>query len=311
MAVVFISHVLKDRAAAAELAAALQEHALTASSRAWDQELAGQRPEITVGQASAVVVLWSSSSLSNETVFQEATLALLEEKLAPARIEGDAVALDFAFVPTCDLTSWTGDRDHAGLKRLITNVRSKVAGRGEKGSLRATPSNGPATSRPRRQHNSPHVPPPTQREKIFLSYRRDDTLAVSGRVSDQLIAAFGVDRVVFDLESTPIGVDFRDHIRSEIAKCHSLVAVIGPNWIGRTEDRVRLQEEDDYVRLELREAIEHSVRIFPVLVGGATMPPPNVFPAELARISFLNAAELDVGRDFHIHMRRLIREISD
>src|SRR5262249_8958183 len=68
------------------------------------------------------------------------------------------------------------------------------------------------------------------RRQIFISYRRADTLAISGHVYDQLRQAFDADRVFFDVDTIPAGVDFRDHI----AECMDLtavcVAVVGHRW---------------------------------------------------------------------------------
>jgi hypothetical protein len=47
--------------------------------------------------------------------------------------------------------------------------------------------------------------------RIFLSYRRDDTAAISGRVYDRLVARFGRRNVFKDIDSIPLGVDFQRH----------------------------------------------------------------------------------------------------
>jgi len=44
--------------------------------------------------------------------------------------------------------------------------------------------------------------------KVFVSYRRDDTLTFTGRVFDRLRSHFGPDSVVMDIDSIPFGVDF-------------------------------------------------------------------------------------------------------
>ena len=48
--------------------------------------------------------------------------------------------------------------------------------------------------------------------KIFLSYRRQDSVGVAGRIYDRLRAHFGDDAIFMDIDSIPFGVDFREHI---------------------------------------------------------------------------------------------------
>ena len=42
--------------------------------------------------------------------------------------------------------------------------------------------------------------------KIFLSYRRQDSAGVAGRIYDRLRAHFGDDAVFMDIDSIPFGV---------------------------------------------------------------------------------------------------------
>ena len=53
--------------------------------------------------------------------------------------------------------------------------------------------------------------------KIFLSYRRQDSAGVAGRIYDRLRAHFGPDSVFMDVDYVPFGVDFQEHIESVLA----------------------------------------------------------------------------------------------
>lgn len=48
-------------------------------------------------------------------------------------------------------------------------------------------------------------PPPTQRNHIFISYRRDDARGASGRIYDWLRIGFGRERVFRDQRTESCG----------------------------------------------------------------------------------------------------------
>ncbi len=147
--------------------------------------------------------------------------------------------------------------------------------------------------------------------KIIVSYRRSDSSASAGRIFDRLTSRYGDDSVFMDVDNIPFGIDFRTHIQSELLKSDILVAVIGPRWFGATADgQHRISEETDPVRVEVETALRNGVPVLPVLVDGAAMPGANQLPEALKALSFINAAPVDMGRDFRQHMDRLIRSMD-
>ena len=148
--------------------------------------------------------------------------------------------------------------------------------------------------------------------KLFVSYRRRDTAAITGRLCDRLKERFGSDQVVVDIDDIPYGADFVTHIREELHRCDALLAVIGTNWRGRLPRKeYRLDNPSDYVRMELQIALSQEMAVLPILVAGARMPQSDILPAELRKICTLNAAPLDVGRDFHQHADRICSAVED
>ncbi len=114
-----------------------------------------------------------------------------------------------------------------------------------------------------------------------------------------------------DVDKIPFGTDFREHIRKVLLEGDILLAVIGPNWLGRSADgSSRIREDADPVRVEIETALRQRTRIIPVLVDGASMPGTADLPEGLQDLAYLNAAPLDVGRDFRAHMDRLVRSID-
>jgi hypothetical protein len=127
---------------------------------------------------------------------------------------------------------------------------------------------------------------------------------------DRLVNHFGSDSVYMDIDSVPFGVDFREHIKEALLQNDVLVAVIGPNWLGQTNNNNRIFDETDAVRIEIETALQNRIPVVPVLVAGATMPRVAELPDSIKDLAFRNAATVDGGRDFHPHMERLIRSMG-
>ena len=133
------------------------------------------------------------------------------------------------------------------------------------------------------------------RLRVFINYRRADTSAYAGRLADSLIARFGQDNVFMDIDTIPIGADFRDVIDRALSDCDVVLALIGRDWLELlgSNRRRRTDNTNDYVRLELEAALRRpGVRVVPILVQGADMPHERELPPSLAPITFRNNFEL-------------------
>jgi ketosteroid isomerase-like protein len=147
---------------------------------------------------------------------------------------------------------------------------------------------------------------------IAISYRREDSLPITGRLYDRLQAEFGRTEVFMDFDSIPYGMDFRAHIKQTLERASVVVAVIGPSWTGpQSNSTRRIDDPRDFVRLEIAAALERGIPIIPVLVNGSVMPAAEGLPKEIEALSFRNGLELDSGIDFHHHADRLIAGICD
>ena len=145
---------------------------------------------------------------------------------------------------------------------------------------------------------------------IAISYRRQDSNPVAGRLYDRLQAEFGKGNVFMDFDSIPYGVDFREHIKQTLQRAKVVVAIIGSDWSGGREPTVRrIDDPADFVRLEIASALENGIPIIPVLVNNTPMPEAKSLPAELEGLAFRNGLALDTGIDFHHHADRLIAGI--
>jgi len=145
---------------------------------------------------------------------------------------------------------------------------------------------------------------------IAISYRREDTTPLTGRLYDRLQQEFGKGNVFMDFDSIPYGIDFRTHIKQSLQKAQLLVAVIGPRWAGSNEKTGRrIDEPGDFVRLEISEALKRGIPVIPLLVSNTPMPSAESLPADIAALAFRNGIALDGGIDFHHHADRLIAGI--
>jgi hypothetical protein len=139
---------------------------------------------------------------------------------------------------------------------------------------------------------------PDGTQRVFISYRREETAAYAGRIYDAMVARFGESNVFMDVELAP-GVDFVDRITEVVSGCAALIVVIGPTWptISGSDGQPRLYDSDDFVRQEVATAIKRSdVTVIPALVNKAQMPRPEQLPEDLHPLTRRNALELSDGR---------------
>jgi hypothetical protein len=136
---------------------------------------------------------------------------------------------------------------------------------------------------------------------IVISYRCADSGWIAGRVFDRLEAHFGRDSVFMDIDNIPLGRDFREHIKVTLNRCDVLLAIIGPNWLDGPEEKGRLNDESDWVRIEIETALAKKVPVIPVLIDQAQMPKAKELPEPLRELAFHQAAKLDTGIDFSQH----------
>jgi hypothetical protein len=147
---------------------------------------------------------------------------------------------------------------------------------------------------------------------IFISYRRSDSIDVTGRIYDQLASHYGQGVVFKDVDSIPYGTDFREHIRYWVNRCQVLIAVIGPTWLKAKDSsgNPKLNNSQDWVRVELETALERKIVIIPVLVNNACSIKATELPDSLQNIAYLNYAQARPDPDFHQDLKRLIKNLD-
>lgn len=137
--------------------------------------------------------------------------------------------------------------------------------------------------------------------RIFINYRRQDSEGYVGRLYDHLSTRFKPDDLFMDVDNIPPGVDFVAFLENAVSQCDIFLAVIGPHWLTATGEggRRRLDEWNDFVRVEISSALKQDKVVLPVLVGGARMPHPRDLPDDIAALARRNAFDLSHQRFAH------------
>jgi hypothetical protein len=129
---------------------------------------------------------------------------------------------------------------------------------------------------------------------IFINYRRGDEPGFVQALLGRLEQAFPVDRLFIDVDHIPPGEDFVRVLESQVAECDALLAVIGRGWLYAADEsgRRRLDDPNDFVRVEIESAIKQGKRVIPVLVHDARMPRADELPEALRPLATRNAVRL-------------------
>lgn len=147
---------------------------------------------------------------------------------------------------------------------------------------------------------------------VFISYRRADSEGIAGRICDHLQSRFGRDCVFMDVESILPGVDFREVISLAVRRCNILLAIIGENWLTAARDGMRrLDDPEDYVRLEIETGLARGIPVVPLLVRSTTpMPTCDELPPSLADLAHRNAVWIDPGANFSSRIATLADQLE-
>jgi hypothetical protein len=147
---------------------------------------------------------------------------------------------------------------------------------------------------------------------IFISYRRSDSADIAGRIYDRLIDRFGKNPVFKDVDSIPLGLDFKEYLGKKVGDCVVLLAIIGDRWLDASypSRKKRLKDPSDFVRIEIESALERGIPVIPLMVRGAEMPHEDLLPPSLRKLVYRNGIPIRSDPDFHRDMDRLISALE-
>ncbi|WP_410667627.1 tetratricopeptide repeat protein [Amycolatopsis sp. cmx-4-68] len=122
---------------------------------------------------------------------------------------------------------------------------------------------------------------------VFINYRTADTAFGAAAIYESLAERLGKDRVFLDNQSLAPGVDYPRSMRAALESARLLLVLIGPSWLnsapGTTE--LLIERERDWVRYEIRRALERGIPIVPVLLDGTALPAASRLPADVRRLT--------------------------
>jgi tetratricopeptide (TPR) repeat protein len=152
--------------------------------------------------------------------------------------------------------------------------------------------------------------------KIFINYRRDDSIGMAGRLHDRLAQTFGRKNIFMDVDHIPVGSDFVTYLNNQVAECDVVLVVIGSHWV-KAKDKSgqrRLHQVDDFVAIEIAAALGRGIRVIPILVDGARMPKASELPESLKPLVRRQAAEVrhaHFGQDAETLVARMNEAFGD
>jgi len=130
---------------------------------------------------------------------------------------------------------------------------------------------------------------------LFISYRRSDTAGWAGSLFRELTSLMGPDATIFmDVDGIPPGEDFAKYIDQSVGRCDALIALIGRQWVGALEGGARrIDDPNDFVRLEIAAALQRGIRVIPIQVDAAKLPSREELPDVLQPLRDRQAVEVD------------------
>src|SRR5262249_51208685 len=130
---------------------------------------------------------------------------------------------------------------------------------------------------------------------IFLSYRRDDEPGFALALFGRLEHSFPLERLFMDVEGgIEAGGGFVWGLEGQVGACDVMLALSGPKWLTATDEmgRRRLDNPEDFVRIEIESALRLGKRVIPVLVHKTEMPRAEALPEPLRPLARRNAVGL-------------------
>jgi hypothetical protein len=135
--------------------------------------------------------------------------------------------------------------------------------------------------------------------KIFLSYRREDDPGFALALFGRLERSFPTDQLFMDVEGgIEAGEDFVRVLEEQVDACDVMLVLIGHKWLTVTDEmgRRRLDNPEDFVRIEVESALRLGKRVIPVLVHKTEMPRAHVLPEPLKPLARRSAVGLTQER---------------
>jgi TIR domain len=145
--------------------------------------------------------------------------------------------------------------------------------------------------------------------KIFISYRRESEAANALSISQYLEHEFGRKNVFIDVDMRA-GAKFPTVLEERLRACKVMLALLGPDWVNAKDDvgQRRLNNPNDWVRLEIGRALARDITVIPVRVNGSDLPKRDTLPTDIQGLLDHQAASVTTA-SFRNDMAGLVRDI--
>jgi hypothetical protein len=111
-----------------------------------------------------------------------------------------------------------------------------------------------------------------------------------------------------DIDTIPLGSDFHEVLGEEVGRCGVLLAVVGPQWliITKEDGSRRLEDPNDFVRIEIAAALARGIPVVPILLDGTKIPKAAELPDNIRGLSSRHGLEVRAAT-FHSDVEKLIK----
>jgi hypothetical protein len=148
--------------------------------------------------------------------------------------------------------------------------------------------------------------------RIFISYRSADGAKDASRLADDLGRVFGADHVFLDRQDLRGGSSWRHEIARAIGHRPIVLLVVTPGFAGarHADGRLRIDDADDPVRMEIQSAIDAGAVLMPLRVDGTPIPPADSLPEPLRIITERHALPLRTDDWGRLDLPRIVADIE-
>lgn len=144
---------------------------------------------------------------------------------------------------------------------------------------------------------------------ILINYRSVDARFGAAATYELLSARFGKERLFLDNQTIRPGTSYAAELYRALESIRVLLVLIGPGWLVEDPDqpgRLLIDRDDDWVRREIRRAVERDVHIVPVLLDGSALPNPALLPVDVQPLVLRQAVEIR-----HHHLGADVSRLAD
>lgn len=144
---------------------------------------------------------------------------------------------------------------------------------------------------------------------IFVNYRAADARFGAAATYELLSSRFGRHRLFLDNQTILPGTSYVSELNRTLESIRVLLVLIGPTWLAEDPDRpgqLLLERDQDWVRREIRRALERDVHVVPVLLDGTRLPAWNVLPQDISQLVRKQVAEIR-----HHHLGEDVKRLAN